>query len=104
MDEFIADVNPIILSFAGIVVPLILAVINGVAWPSSVKALVSAVVSLGIGAGLGYLMDMRGTEALLTSAVAVYLTVQVTYGGFYKPTGITDSVERSIAPRGPEGA
>lgn len=99
MNEFVTEVNPVVIAFAGLVIPMITAVINSVRWTSEVKSLVSLMVGLGVGAGLGYLMGMRSTEAILTCAVGTYMAAQVGYAGVIRPTGIGDSLEQGVAPR-----
>lgn len=100
MEEFIAEVDPLILALAGIILPLIIAVINSVRWSSQIKALISAFVSLGTGAALGWLMGMDDTRAILVSAVGTYAWVQVTYLGLLKPSGLTQTIETQVSPRG----
>lgn len=100
MDEFVKEVDPVILALAGILIPLVLAVINSVAWTAQLKALVAALVTLGLGAGMGYVMGMRDGPALVTSAVGVYAWSQIVYGGALRPLGVTTAIEGKVLPRG----
>lgn len=100
MNEFVTETPPVVLAVAGILIPLIVAAINGVTWSHAVKALVSAVVSLVLGAGLGVAVGIDSGEGLLTAAVATYMVGQIGYFGIIKPTGLADTVETKVLPRG----
>lgn len=77
----------------GILLPLVIAVINRTAWTAPQKACAALLICV-VAAGVEvWVKGQWNAQNLGTTAVAIFFVVVTTYKGFWKPTGITDSIE-----------
>lgn len=78
----------------GFFLPVVLSVLVQTGWDSRVKAFVAFVVCALAGAGTAYFEgDLTGREWVSASLV-VLVTALTTYRNFWKPTGISDGIEK----------
>jgi len=78
----------------GLLLPLIIAVINRTTWTAPLKALVALLVCVVAAAGDLYFKGQLSTGAWAANAVAIFFVVVTAYVGFWKPTGIAESIEK----------
>lgn len=87
----------------GTVAPLVIAVAQRPGWSNTARVAISVIFCTVAGA-VTAVLDGTITPGPLTfssvlhGSVAVIAAAQVTYRAFWKPTGVTDSIERATSP------
>lgn len=82
----------------------ILPIVQQPRWSSRVRALVTFVYSIIVGAVTAYLdgsFSLAEPRAVATSIMTVLVTAIAVYNGFAKPTGIAPAVEAATSPTPP---
>lgn len=78
----------------GFVLPPIMSIIIQSGWSTRVQAIVAFVVSVLAGAGTAYFSGNFVDRDVISCALIVFTVGIATYYGFWKPTGISPSIER----------
>ena len=92
------ELDPVTIGILGMIAPPILSIINRVRWQAHEKALISAAFAIALGIFAAWYDDALTREGLASSCIAVYTWLQVTYHGFFKPTGLSPAIEKAILP------
>jgi hypothetical protein len=82
-------------AFVGFVLPNVVSLVNQAHWPSWVKGVVAILVSAAAAAVTTGLQGGFTGRSFATSFVVVVSATLATYRLFWKPTGISDSVENA---------
>jgi VIT1/CCC1 family predicted Fe2+/Mn2+ transporter len=80
-------------AFVGIVMPLVVSVVNQAHWKPQAKALVALLVSVLASFVTSWIAGDLNGKSFATSFLIVLGTTLTTYRVFWKPSGISDSVE-----------
>ncbi len=99
MEDFVTNVDPLILAIAMIILPLVFNIINSVKWPAAVKTGVAGILTLALGVGMAYAMGMETFEAAIATGVGLYVGTQTIRNALWKPLGVDDALTRRILPR-----
>lgn len=78
----------------GVLLPLLIAAINRAGWPAPAKSSMALAVCLGAAA---LELVVKGQWALTNfggNLLTIFFLVVTSYQGFWKPTGISDAVEK----------
>lgn len=76
------------------VVPALVAMVNRRGWSSEAKAVVAAIISVAVGAGTVFVAGEADRRDNLRSVLIVFFLGQIAYAQFWKPSRITDAIER----------
>lgn len=79
----------------GFLQPPVLSLIMQTKWNDRLKALVAFGFSLVTGAGTAWLNGSLNGVGILTGILVVAVTSIAFYKGFWKPTGVSPSIERA---------
>lgn len=83
---------------AGAVSPFVIALIQQPRFSSSVRAILTAALSVAIAFGTTYLTDGVDAGNVVHSALLVFALAITVYHGFGKPTGIAPAIEAHTSP------
>lgn len=78
--------------------PLLIAMINKVTWPSEVKAIVAFVVCMFVGAVFLYFDGRFNLQNVGMTLGACFIVAAVFYARFWNPMGTAPTIERNINP------
>lgn len=78
----------------GVMLPLVIAAINRTVWDSASKAISSVVLCVIAAGGELLFKGQLSVTTLLPNAITIFFLVVTTYKGFWKPTGVTDAIEK----------
>lgn len=81
-------------AIAGFVVPPVVAIINRRAWSSEVKGFVAFLVCVVVAAAWCWYEQEVDWHNLRVVLPVVFASAIVTYHQWYKPSGITDAIEK----------
>lgn len=84
----------------GTLLPMLVAVIQQPRWPDWFRAIVTVVVCLLVGAVTAYLEGGLNLQDWVSSALVILVAALATFRGFWKPTGVADSIESATSPGG----
>lgn len=79
----------------GFFMPPIIATINRKDWTSQAKGICAFVVCLAAAFGTAWWQDAINRNDLRTTILVIFSTAIFTYGRWWKPSGIADSIERN---------
>lgn len=79
----------------GFVLPPLMSVIIQSGWSTRVQSVVAFVVSLVAGAGTAWLSGNFVDRDVISCGLIIFTVGVATYYGFWKPTGISPSIERA---------
>lgn len=81
--------------------PLLLSFLNQCHWPSPVKGIAFFIAAMGAAAGTAYFQGDLTGKRFIDSALIIVAGGIVFYQGFWKPTGISPSIEKATTLRKP---
>ncbi len=79
---------------AGVLLPLVIAVINRQAWGSIAKSLMALLVCVVVAGGDVYFKGAFSMRAWSQTALYIFFIVVTTYVGIWRPTGLAAAVEK----------
>lgn len=83
----------------GTLLPMLVAVVQQPRWPNWLRAVVTVLVSLVVGAVTTYLEGGLTLDDWVGASLTILVAALATWRNFWKPVGVTDAIERRTAFR-----
>ena len=80
----------------GAILPPFIAIVQQSGWQLWVRAVVTLVICIVVGAITTYLSGMFDPQDLITSILTILIAAIATYKGFWQPTGIAPGIEKAL--------
>ncbi len=88
-------------AIVGFVAPPVVALVQQPSWTRPVRAIVTLIFCLILGAGTAYFNGALNGRNWISCVLVVFVAAIAAYGGFWKPTRIATSIETATSPNTP---
>lgn len=102
MQEFIAEVDPLLLVIVGVLGPALQSVLQGLTLDRRWKAMNAVLVAVVVGTLGALAVGIETREGFVAACLAAYLAGQAGYYGILRPTGADRFIEKKTPNFGPD--